>query len=121
MADTIWKFTLFPETTRASEAAMNTAIRNDGEGDYFELPLSEQAQPLTVQTQRQRDGRVLVCLWVRTPSDAILPDHPTPNRRFYICGTGHKLHPLAGKHLGTFQLHDGALVFHVFEDKSSSE
>lgn len=98
MADTIWKFPIMGR------------IKNDGQGDYFDIPLSPEAVPLAVQTQHGEPQ-----MWVRTPADAILPDHDTPPRRFYICGTGHNLHPDAGKHLDTFQMEGGALVFHVFE------
>lgn len=108
MADTIWKFHFME------------LIKNDGEGDYFEIRLSPQAVPLSVQPQRLRDGRIEPQMWVRSPEEAILPDHHCPPRRFYICGTGHKLHPNAGKHLDTFQMHDGALVFHVFEGASNA-
>lgn len=113
--ETIWKFGIMAEDGRGG------IVQNEGEGDYFDIPMAAEAVPLSVQPQRSRAGHVEVNMWIRTPATAILPDHPTPNRRFYICGTGHKLHPKAGKHLGTFQLHDGALVFHVFEGKSSSE
>lgn len=103
--DTIWKFPFMG------------IVKNDGEGEYFDLQLAQEAVPLSVQSQRLRDGRIEPQMWVRTPDEAILPTYPTPKRRFYICGTGYNLHPKAGKHLDTFQMHDGALVFHVFEEK----
>lgn len=108
--ETIWKFGIMTEDARGG------IVQNDGEGDYFDIPMAAEAVALSVQPQRSRAGHVEVNMWIRTPATAILPDYPTPPRRFYICGTGHKLHPKAGKHLSTFQLHDGALVFHVFEE-----
>lgn len=112
MTDTIWKFGIMTE----GSGGMGGIVQNDGEGDYFDIPMAAEAVPLSVQPQRARTGSVWVNMWIRMPEDAILPDYPTPPRRFYICGTGHKLHPKAGRHLSTFQLHDGALVFHVFEE-----
>lgn len=41
---------------------------------------------------------------------------PTEKRRFYVRGTGHEMGPAAhGSYIGTFQIHNGALVFHVFD------
>jgi hypothetical protein len=42
---------------------------------------------------------------------------PRVERRFILVGTGHNLPDDAGAHLGTFQIHGGALVFHLFEAK----
>lgn len=38
-------------------------------------------------------------------------------RTFAIYGTGHVQESICGEYIGTFQLHSGALVFHVFEEK----
>lgn len=43
------------------------------------------------------------------------PTAPKESRNFRVAGTGHPIGKAVGRHLGSFQLHDGALVFHVFE------
>lgn len=49
------------------------------------------------------------CLWALVDTDAELVE-----RHFRVAGTGH---PLNGslKHIGSFMLNNGTLVFHVFE------
>ena len=44
------------------------------------------------------------------------PDNAIELRRFYVYGTGWFIENDPGVYIGTFQLNDGALVFHVFED-----
>lgn len=90
---TIWKFMLGPADVQA-------------------ILLAKEAEVLTAQTQH---GSVQV--WVRTPKDAILPEYPLEPRRFFMHGTGHDVHPDAGRYIGTCQFQDGALVFHVFEER----
>lgn len=51
---------------------------------------------------------VTPCLWAAVDTRA-----RKVGRRIQIAGTGHHL-PL-GEYVGTFQLHGGALVFHVFD------
>ena len=41
-------------------------------------------------------------------------------RTFSIYGTGHQHESISGEYVGTFQLHGGALVYHVFEEKSGT-
>lgn len=36
-------------------------------------------------------------------------------RTFIIYGTGHQHESIEGDYIGTFQLHNGTFVFHVFE------
>ena len=44
---------------------------------------------------------------------------PLEERRFYTIGTGHDFDYQDGdQHIGTFQLHGGSIVFHVFERTS---
>lgn len=50
------------------------------------------------------------CLWARVDPDAL-----AVRRRFRIAGTGHPLGKNVSKHVGTFQLQGGSLIFHVFE------
>lgn len=86
------------------------SIENDGNGDYFDISLPPDAVPLCVQCQYGEPQ-----MWVRLRSELV--DNYVRPVRFYICGTGHTLHPNAGKHLDTFQVKDGSLVFHIFEGK----
>jgi hypothetical protein len=57
------------------------------------------------------------CIWARVVVDK---DHPLRERWFRVAGTGHPLEGTMpsdhdGDYVGTFQLSDGALVFHVFD------
>ena len=48
------------------------------------------------------------------------PEEPLEPRLIRTCGTGHLIKDIKRLHyLGTYQLHNGTLVFHVFEDKRS--
>ena len=49
------------------------------------------------------------CLWALVDSDA-----PRTMRGFAIHGTGHAVPP-GGAYVGTFPLHGGNLIFHVFD------
>lgn len=66
------------------------------------------SQILCVQAQREQP-----CIWFINP-DSVSAD--TEQRTFRIIGTGHKfdIEP-KDLYIGTFQLHGGDLVFHVFE------
>lgn len=80
-------------------------------GDWISLHLPDGAVPLCVQVQ---DGEP--CLWARVNVDA-----PPVLHHFRIAGTGHALDDKVGRYTGTFQLHGGALVFHVFADAFDRE
>jgi len=69
-----------------------------------ELPLG--AKILSIQTQGEMPQ-----LW------ALVNDlqERKQSRRIRICGTGHQIPDSPGEYLGTFQMHDGSLVFHAFE------
>jgi len=89
MIKTIWKFEM--EVTDIQEIA---------------LPIG--AEILSVQAQREQP-----CLWV-----LVDPEAEKELRTFETFGTGHHVFYDMGverKHIGTYQLKDGALVFHVFE------
>lgn len=63
------------------------------------------AEVLTVQLQGDKPQ-----LW------AIVNEHAaTQPRSFAIYGTGHPMPEQPGFYIATFQTHDGALVWHVFE------
>jgi hypothetical protein len=69
------------------------------------LQIPKGGKILCVQTQNEQP-----CVWVDVDSEA-----PTETRWFKIFGTGHKMEINEGKYIGTFQLSNGSLVFHLFE------
>lgn len=88
MSHTVWKYRV-PELQR------------------FSLRMPIGARPLTVQVQGPD-----VQMWA-----LVDPDAPAESREFVVVGTGFEPMTDVGQHVGTFQLHGGALVFHVFEVK----
>lgn len=64
------------------------------------------ARILCVQVQRGQP-----CIW------ALVDDDVEPTRReIHMRGTGHNCNGVdALRYIGTFQMHDGSLVFHAFE------
>lgn len=86
---TIWKFSLDIQDVQS-----------------FEMPNG--AKILSVQVQ---DGTP--CLWAFVNSSA-----QKEERRFHIFGTGHRIPPHFSEehYIGTVQTHEGALVWHVFEE-----
>lgn len=73
--------------------------------DHSIIEMPHLAEVLSVQTQTGEP-----CIWAICDPDAV-----KEQRHFCIRGTGHPLNGLEGKFIGTFQMHDGALVFHLFE------
>ena len=68
-----------------------------------EMPLG--AEVLTVQVQNGTP-----CIWAR-----VNPDYAKLQYRFRIFGTGHPIEDdFVGKYVGTYQLQNGALIFHVW-------
>ena len=63
-------------------------------------------KPLSVQVQGEQ-----VCLWAEVNDEAT-----TACYRVFVHGTGHALHPGAEVFVGTFQLMEGGLIFHVFAE-----
>jgi len=78
--------------------------------DHFTLEMLKGAKILTIQTQRGTPQ-----LWAMVDSET-----EKEKRYFRLAGTGH---PLGDDYLriinciGTFQMGNGALVFHLFEIK----
>lgn len=85
MTNRVFKYPLTPYTT------------------VIEMPMG--AKILTVQTQRGAP-----CIWA-----LVNDDYPSEERRFIVYGTGHPLCENMQEYIGTFQLDNGDLVFHVFE------
>jgi len=68
--------------------------------------MPEGAKILCVQVQDATP-----CLWAKIDPNLA----PTP-RKIETRGTGHDVGPQCDHYIGTYQLHGGALVFHVFDD-----
>ena len=76
--------------------------------DDVRVPMPRGAQVLAVQEQHGAP-----CIWA-----LVDPEAQKDLRHFRIVGTGHPFEEAdAYRHLGTFQMHGGALVFHLFERK----
>lgn len=73
--------------------------------DRVTLDMPMDAQVLTVQVQHD-----IACLWVLCDSNQSLV-----TRHFKVIGTGHPIPANIMEYVGTFQIEEGALVFHVFE------
>ena len=85
---TIWKFGL-------------------GTKDDFTINMPTGAKILAVQIQHGKP-----CIWAMCDDGA-----SGDKRRFRIFGTGQLIPGAEGlKYIGTFQVYDGDLVFHVFEE-----
>lgn len=72
----------------------------------IEMPVG--AEILTVQTQNETP-----CLWA-----LVDPNADKETRCFEVFGTGHSVNydvGVARNYIGTYQLHDGSLVYHFFE------
>jgi hypothetical protein len=75
------------------------------------LDMPQGAKILTVQEQHGEPQ-----LWALVDSNA-----PQERRTFRVYGTGHCCATDPGDYIGTFQLHGGGLVFHVFEANVEAE
>lgn len=74
--------------------------------DAFELDLPEGAEILTVQIQRGEPQ-----LWA-----LVDPYAPKVRRKFRVIGTGHPIEDAGDLFwVATIQLHEGSLVFHIFQ------
>jgi hypothetical protein len=83
---TVWKFPLLMETIQT-------------------VQMPEICRPLTVMVQRG-----IPCIWA-----LVAENSPAVPVKVRIFGTGHSgVPPRRSDYLGSFQLDDGALVFHVF-------
>jgi hypothetical protein len=76
--------------------------------DRQDLPLPKGARVLTVQVQGGMPQ-----LWA-----LVDPAAPIVHRTFDTYGTGHGMPDQPGEYVGTYQMEDGALVFHVFEGRA---
>jgi len=76
--------------------------------DIQEIEMPVGSQILCVQTQREKP-----CIWILTDTET----KDAETRKFFTIGTGHDFYQEQDncKYIGSFQLHDGLLVFHLFE------
>lgn len=70
----------------------------------IEMPYLHQILSLQVQYGKP-------CIWVLVD----LSVSTMENVKFVTYGTGHQVKPEIDKYVGTYQLNDGLLVFHVFK------
>ena len=73
--------------------------------DEFFLQLTLFAEILTVQMQKSEP-----MLWV-----LLNPDEPNWERKFNLYGTGMTISADAHNYIGSFQMLNGALIYHLFE------
>lgn len=74
--------------------------------DYVLIDMPEVVEYLCVQVQNNKPY-----LWAMVKTKSYVQ-----TRGFFVVGTGHPMPKDAGDYLGTFQLHNGGLVFHVFKE-----
>lgn len=75
--------------------------------DEFKVAMPREAEVIFVGVQNNE-----AFLWAR-----VALSRGSEPRQFFLRGTGHSV-DLDCKHLGSFMLHGGALVFHLFEPAS---
>jgi len=77
--------------------------------DIIEIEMPVGAEVLHFDVQP--DGfRGQPCIWARVD-----PEAPKEVRKFRFAGTGHGLEDEVGKHVGSCQMMEGRLVWHLFE------
>ena len=80
------------------------SFSHPGIGTSISMPIDSEILSLQMQ-------HGIPCLWVLVDTDKA-----PCLRQFYIYGTGHEIPSTTQKFIGTFQVSEGNLVFHVFED-----
>lgn len=76
--------------------------------DEFSLQIPAKATVLTVQVQKGTP-----CVWVLM--NELDAKANMVGRQFRLYGTGNPVDDDPGRYIGTFQVHGGELVFHLFE------
>jgi len=76
--------------------------------DRQEISLPSDARILCVQTQSG-----LPFMWAKVDTEA-----QKEKRTFRLIGTGHPIEDDSLSYIGTFQIYNGSLVFHLFEETS---
>ncbi len=79
--------------------------------DTFSLAMPPGATVLTVQVQHG-----IPCIWALI-HDPLAPPKEYAQRKFILVGTGSPfVHCVLMRYVGTFQLENGSLAFHLWED-----
>ena len=81
-----------------------------GVTDFQSVTLPKNAEILTVQVQFGKP-----CIWA-----LVNPENKPEERKLRLVGTGHDISDDEARklrYIGTFQMHDGLLVYHLFEVK----
>ena len=79
--------------------------------DYQEIEMPKGAVMLSVQIQNENPQ-----LW------ALVDEKKSTEKRLFItCGTGNPIPEDIGDYVGTYQVENGRLVFHVFEQKTTQQ
>jgi hypothetical protein len=88
-------------------------------GDYMKTVFKYPLRLIDTQDVSMPDDAEILCVQIQNEVPTIwakVDDENGPvTRKFRIAGTGHDLKGDELAYIGTFQLHAGALVFHVFE------
>jgi hypothetical protein len=79
-------------------------------GNWVGVAMPQGAEPLCVQVQHDK-----AFIWAR-----VAPENPLALHNFRVAGTGHDLGTKVGRHIGSFMLYGGDLVFHVFAESADS-
>lgn len=75
--------------------------------DTFSINIPEGGEILSFQVQTGTP-----CIWVAIPNENAQYEY----RRFMVVGTGHAFDARGTKYIGTIQMNEGTLVWHLFED-----
>ena len=78
--------------------------------DKVLILMPKNAEVLDVQMQNGTP-----CIWAMVD-----PDEPLKERYFIIVGTGHPLPDKRGAYIGTFQMHGGELVWHLYHESKAN-
>ena len=76
-------------------------------GDVVQVWMPQGAYVLYVATQGPHESPYI---WARVNTLSPMISH-----KFRFAGTGHPIDDNVGRHVGSFMMQQGALVFHVFE------
>ncbi len=73
--------------------------------DNFSLKIPKESEILSFQTQHGTPY-----IWAK-----VNPENTTEERKFRLIGTGHPIKEKNLSFIGAIQLHQGTLIFHLFE------
>lgn len=74
--------------------------------DDIEIEMPDGAVILYIDVQGE-----MPCIWAEVD-----PIQPKVTRTFHLYGTGHSMHDTPQWYIGSFMMHGGVLVFHLFEE-----